>query len=300
MPVSKSRRKKASPVRPAKTGTAAVLPDRRVMESFLAALAGRPRDEAVAEAQDVMYRAWEAGSARAKIALAWKALAISPLCADAYNLLAAEAKSADEAKDLYARGVEAGAMALGPEGFEEYAGHFWGFLETRPYMRALAGLAGTLQCLGDEDAAIGHYREMLKLNPNDNQGIREVLAALLLTRDDIAALKDLLAAYQDDGSAAWTYTRALLAFRDGGGADQNALNLVKDAWAANEHVPGILAGKKTATPSRGDFITMGGPDEAADYVHAFGAGWRKVEGSIAWLTGATAALPPRRRPGSAA
>jgi tetratricopeptide (TPR) repeat protein len=300
MPVSKSRRKKASPVRSAKTETVAALPDRRVMESFLAALAGRPRDEAVAEAQDVMYQAWEAGSARAKVALARKALAISPLCADAYNLLADGAKSAEEARDLYARGVEAGALALGPEGFEEYAGHFWGFLETRPYMRALAGLAGVLQRLGDEDAAIGHYREMLKLNPNDNQGIRDVLAALLLARGDIAALKDLLAAYQEDGSALWIYTRALLAFREAGGSDQNALNLAKDAWAANEHVPGMLAGKKTAIPRLGDFITMGGPDEAAYYVRAFGAGWRKVEGAIAWLTSATAALPPKRRPGPAA
>ena len=61
-------------------------------------------------------------------------------------------------------------MALGAEGFEEYAGHFWGFLETRPYMRARAGLAIALIKLGDESAAIEHFRAMLKLNPNDNQG----------------------------------------------------------------------------------------------------------------------------------
>ena len=38
-------------------------------------------------------------------------------------------------------GLDAGELALGPEGFEEYDGHFWGFLETRPYMRARHGLA---------------------------------------------------------------------------------------------------------------------------------------------------------------
>ena len=38
--------------------------------------------------------------------------------------------------DYYAKGVEAGELALGPKGFKQYAGHFWGFLETRPYMRA--------------------------------------------------------------------------------------------------------------------------------------------------------------------
>ena len=51
-----------------------------------------------------------------------------PLCADAYNLLADEAKTPEEARDLYIRGVEAGQLALGPEGFEEFDGHFWGFL----------------------------------------------------------------------------------------------------------------------------------------------------------------------------
>ena len=60
-------------------------------------------------------------------------------------------------------------MALGPRGFKRCAGHFWGFLETRPYMRARAGLAGTLLKLGDVDGALSHYRDMLKLNPNDNQ-----------------------------------------------------------------------------------------------------------------------------------
>ena len=156
------------------------LPDRRAMESYLAAIAGQGRDDAIAKAQDIMYDAWDRATSRSRITLARKALAISPLCADAYNLLAEEAGSVQEARDLYARGVEAGELALGAEGFEEYAGHFWGFLETRPYMRARAGLAIALIKLGDESAAIEHLRAMLKLNPNDNQGIRYLLLGCLL------------------------------------------------------------------------------------------------------------------------
>src|SRR5207249_2047589 len=71
----------------------AVLPDRRAMESFLAAITGRRGDEATAKAQDVMYEAWERTTSRSRIALAHKALGISPLCADAYVLLAEEARS---------------------------------------------------------------------------------------------------------------------------------------------------------------------------------------------------------------
>ena len=143
------------------------------MESFLGAISGRRADSATAKAQDMMYEAWEQTTSRSRIALARKALGISPLCADAYVLLAAEAaRSVEEARDHYAKGVEAGELALGPHGLKKYAGHFWGFLETRPYMRARAGLASALLKLGDVDGAIDHFRDMLRLNPNDNQGIR--------------------------------------------------------------------------------------------------------------------------------
>ena len=203
MPVSKKPRTAAStlPSRRRRLLWLERLPDRRAMESYLAAIGARSRDDAIAKAQEVMYEAWDRATSRSRIALAHKALAISPLCADAYNLLAEEAATPAEARDLYARGLEAGELALGPEGFEEYEGHFWGFLETRPYMRARHGLALTLLDLGEEEAAVEHFRAMLKLNPGDNQGIRYLLLGCLLRRDDAAAVKELLAAYEDEWSA---------------------------------------------------------------------------------------------------
>ena len=208
MPISKKPRSKTASRTSTKAGGPAALPDRRAMESFLAAIAGHRGDDATAKAQDVMYEAWERTTSRSRIALARKALGISPLCADAYVLLAEEARSIEEAEGLYAKGVEAGELALGPRGFKEYAGHFWGFLETRPYMRARAGLASTLLQLGDVDGALAHYRDMLKLNPNDNQGIRYVVARCLLKQDNYSALKELLAAHED-GGAFWLLRRRL-------------------------------------------------------------------------------------------
>jgi hypothetical protein len=96
------------------------------------------------------------------------------------------------------------------------------------------------------------------LGPHDNQGVRDVLAALLLKREDIPALKELLAAYEEDGSALWAYTRALLAFRDGGASDDTARKRATEARAANEHVPGMLAGRTPAVLRLRDYITMGG------------------------------------------
>ncbi|HJU16764.1 MAG TPA: hypothetical protein VJ770_09860 [Stellaceae bacterium] len=266
------------------------------MERFLAALGGRGGDDPTAKAQDVMYEAWERTTARSRIALAHKALSISPLCTDAYVLLAEEAaRTVEEARDYYARGVEAGELALGPEGFAEYEGEFWGFLETRPYMRARAGLASALLKLGDVDGAIGHFRDMLRLNPNDNQGIRYLLAGCLLRRGDIGALKELLAAYEDEGSAFWLYTQALLAFREGGESDERAAALAREAWAANEHVPAILARTKPPTPSESGYITLGGPDEATEYVTECGPAWHCTPGAVAWLTKTVATLSSKRR-----
>src|SRR5260370_33573609 len=102
------------------------------MESFLAAIAGSRSDDATAKAQDVMYEAWERTTSHSRIALARKALGISPLCADAYVLLAEEARSIEEARDYYAKGVEPGEVARRPAGVTPDAGHLWAFAESRP------------------------------------------------------------------------------------------------------------------------------------------------------------------------
>lgn len=130
------------------------------------------------QAQELIYNAWETADRKRRVALAQKAIGISPDCADAYVLLAEETATLDEALEFYRKGVEAGERALGRQAFESDAGHFWGILETRPYMRARAGLARCLWESGKRDEALAHYREMLRLNPNDNQGLRYVLVSL--------------------------------------------------------------------------------------------------------------------------
>lgn len=295
MPVSKKPRRKTT-ASSSKAGPVRTMPDRRTMESFLATLSGQRTNDAADQAQDLVYQAYEEASPARRIALAHKALSISPLCADALNLLAEAASSPAEARDLYAKAVEAATVSLGPKGFEEYAGHFWGFLETRPYMRARAGLAAALQRLGDEDGAIAHYREMLELNPNDNQGIRYVLAACLLRRNEDAALQELLAAYPGEASTPWLYTRALLAFREGGAKSKQAIKLAAEAWGRNQHVPAILARRKQPVSSQSGYITMGEADEASDYIAECGPAWHATPGAVDWLTSATAGLTPRKTP----
>jgi tetratricopeptide (TPR) repeat protein len=241
------------------------------------------KDEPLSRAQDLVYQAYEAPSRAKAVKLARQALELSPDCAEAYVLLAeAEAKTVEQARAYYQKGVEAGERALGPEAFEEDVGHFWGLLETRPYMRARQGLAETLWLLGEEAAAIEHYEEMLRLNPGDNQGIRYLLADCLLEVERDEDLAALLEQYPDDASASWMYGRALLLFRQEGDSDEANVAL-EAALAYNEHVPDYLLGRKKLPKQLPAYRGFGDENEAVDYASTGLALWRGTYGAIRWL-----------------
>jgi tetratricopeptide (TPR) repeat protein len=244
----------------------------------------KPAGTPLEEAQDLMYEAWDAtGTDRAQ--LARKALEISPDCADAYVLLAEEkARTVEEARDFFAQGVAAGERALGADVLKEDAGHFWGLLETRPYMRAREGLAHCLWELGERQKAIAHYKEMLRLNPNDNQGMRYVLLDCLLAarRDEEAGA--LLADYEDDGSAAWEYNRTLWTFRRQGDGTESR-RCLKEALRQNRHVPAYLLGRERLPDRLPDFVGFGDESEAVSYVAGALDNWRATDGALSWLAG---------------
>ncbi|MGB3716970.1 MAG: hypothetical protein WA996_21320 [Candidatus Promineifilaceae bacterium] len=234
------------------------------------------------KAQDLVYEAWEANG-KLRLELAREALDISEDCADAWVLLAEEAAgSLHEARVFYDAGVRAGERALGREAFEEYAGHFWGVLETRPYMRARAGLAQCLWNLDKRDEAIDHLQEMLRLNPGDNQGIRYVLLTYLLEEGPDSALEDLMHAYGQDTSAVWYYSRALLSFRNQG-ASSTARKHLQEALRFNPHVPAFLLQARPLPFKLPDSIGFGDEDEAVVYVADNGHLWQEEEGAVDWM-----------------
>jgi len=238
-------------------------------------------------AQALVYDAWDAPSRRRRIALAKKALAMSPLCADAYVILAQEAQSVDETLAFYREGLTAGERALGAAAFEEDVGDFWGLLETRPYMRARRGLAMTLWQVGEKNEAVAHYQDMLRLNPNDNQGIRYLLLDALLELDHDKDAAKLMKRYKDDGSAAWTWSGALLAFRRKGD-DAASRKAIAAAVRTNPHVPAYLFGEKKLPSSLPEYIGWGDETEAVSYARGAAPAWAATPGALAW---ARSALP---------
>ncbi len=262
------------------------------MHDLIARLQGQgPSDTPLDRAQELMYQAFEERNPKRRVQLAKEALAISPDCADACVLLAEHAGSHKEAIDWYEKGVAAGERALGPETFQRDVGHFWGMLETRPYMRARQGLAMTLWSAGRRDEAVQHLQEMLRLNPSDNQGVRYTLAGFLLFLDRDDDLARLLHQYKDDAMAAWAYTRALLAFRQHGDTPE-AQKLLKKALKTNKHVPDYLLGDKYPPNEEPSYYSPGDESEALNYVGSFMVGWKDTPGAIDWLR---AQVKPRKK-----
>jgi tetratricopeptide (TPR) repeat protein len=236
---------------------------------------------ALEKAQDLMYRAFDARGRR-RIQMARKALELSADCADAYVVLAEESYAPEAARELYEQAVAAGERALGPDVFAQEVGHFWGLVNTRPYMRARLGLARSLEDLGRRDDAIEHYRDLLRLNPGDNQGVRYAfLAALVLAGRD-AETAALLEQFGDEPTALWRYGRALAVFRREGDS-RAARECLRTALRTNRHVPQFLTDEADWPGPAPSSYAMGSREEAVLCDSDLGEAWRATPDAIRWL-----------------
>ena len=237
----------------------------------LGGLGGTPPDEA----HVLLNEAYQSDDKDERIRLARKALEVSPDCSDAYVFLADEADSRLETLQFYEKAVEVAERALGPGAFQNDVGDFWHLVETRPYMRARESLAHFLWTMGRRDEAVKHLQDMVRLNPEDNQGVRYSLAHWLLGEGRDGELAGLLAAY-DESSAAWTYTKALLSFRQEGDT-VNARKLLDAARKLNKFVPDYILDRKLLPNAPPPAYASGSEEEAIIYVAGGLSGWKSTD-----------------------
>jgi tetratricopeptide (TPR) repeat protein len=234
---------------------------------------------------------------RRAVLLARQALEIWPDCAEAYNLLADRASDPESAGRLCELGMAAGERAIGPEAFAELAaaGHFWGALETRSYMRARQGLAESLLDRERLAEAAAHFQEMLRLNPEDSQGARHSLVNVLIALDRDGEAWELLDRYAEDTLALMEYPRALLRFRREGDSPE-ARRSLKQALQANRFVPGLLLHTRRIPPPAA-FFSPGQEGEAAVYLILSSETWAGTTGALDWLRRRTAPPSQPKRKG---
>jgi tetratricopeptide (TPR) repeat protein len=234
------------------------------------------------EAQELAFDAMEAESEAEARKLAKRALRKDPDCVDALVVLAGiESDSPKKMIEALQNAVAAGERSLGAEFFKENKGHFWGLLDTRPYMRALEQLAALLRAEGINLDAIKHYEKMLVLNPNDNQGVRDPLLGLYLALGSLDEAGKLLHTYKDDASANFAWGRVLERFLSGD--LRGAAAALKKARETNSFVELYLSGPKNFPGEMPDMYSPGSEEEAILCLDNMALAWGNFKPAILWL-----------------
>ena len=255
-----------------------------VMRSIERAMGGAARASTAKQrqAQECVYDAWEAATADDALDLIHEAIDLDPRNVDAWLMLMSCCEYAsDERIEFLRKLVDMGAENLGKKIMKE-KGHFWGMLETRPYMRARAEIAGAYGEAGRLDDAVAEYEGMLELNPNDNQGNRYCLMGLYLRLDRLEAVHGLFEKYDErEFSAIWAWgyvLERLLA-----GAKDEAVSALTEARKQNSQAEAYLKGHRRIPKRMPDAYSPGSKEEAIICADVLYPAWEHHPEALAWL-----------------
>ena len=241
------------------------------------------RQKQANEAQQLVYDAWEAETEEREDELMSQALEINPDNADALLHMLDRAGLGEEEEIQALRNiVTAAAKGLGPKVFKENAGHFWGYIETRPYMRARHRLAGCLRATGRLEEAITEYEAMLELNPNDNQGVRYELLPACLGLSRLERARALLKKYPESGFSApfaWCEVLERLLSDDPAAAKQ----ALAAARKLNPHLQVYIKGHRDLPRDLPDSYAMGSKEEALCLAEVLRSAWVRHPQALQWL-----------------
>ena len=188
------------------------------LSGLVGELVDKPLDEISYEpkddrerAQELCFEAFE-GWGRRRGQLIEQALALDPECVDALVLQAERTLEADEERRLYERAVKSGEKLLEDENPEDVQGDGWMYYPTRPYLRALHGLAHVLERVGKDVDVVADFRRLLELDEEDHQGVRYCLLTCLLTTGQFEEAERHIDDHESPEDCVWLYARALAAF----------------------------------------------------------------------------------------
>jgi len=133
------------------------------------------------------------------------------------------------------------------------------------------------------EQAADHYREMLRLNPNDNQGVRDMLLPCLLNIEKDKEVEALLKKYKyDKPFAQWSYTKALVSFRIGGDNATSRKHL-QHAFSVNPHVVQYLLDEEDLPFEMPTGYGLGSEEEAVLCADQLMDVWFDTPGATDWL-----------------
>jgi len=167
---------------------------------------------------------------------------------DAYNHLSISFRNSGKFKEAFCAVLMAHTIGLSVIPIELLNGDGkleWGFLDNRPFLRSCQILGIENQRKGDYDRANELFRLNLRLNPNDNQGVRSLLLENLLREKRINEAKQLLDEYSEDCSTDFMFGNALVALMMGKELEFKKLALAasaRNSFVANQ----VISGRKNS------------------------------------------------------
>lgn len=228
-------------------------------------------------ADEIVSDAWEASTPAQMVKLARKALAIDLNALDAYNILGIHAPSLAERIAVFREAVRIGDELFAPL-LDDDEMAWWGYIGTRPWMRAQHNLGLALLEAQDLDAAISVFKSLIALNENDNQGIRYLLLRICAETGNYDDCKILFGIYADDFSIEFPATKLLVEMSKAK-PKKNLAPLLGDIMRSNPYL--LAALKKAATsgkwptPSRSEYLQLGSKQQANSYLTEFQEAWTR-------------------------
>lgn len=248
---------------------------------------------------------------------------LDPTCIEAWNLLAETYQSMPKAETAYLKAIEIGnqefaslikeCLTLAEKNAPEEKSWLWGHHEARPFLMAYQGLAELYASQDLFEESIETFELILRLNGNDNQGVRYTLLPMYLMHESDEKIEQLFASYPDDPSPEWLFSKALYTFQEtytretsngnwdfeGPEDPENVTDLVllpqlpkafdqanallKKAIALNGVVPLFLCDMRCSYFSSADSCIVGGADEAFMTAQNTGVLWALDPMSNLWL-----------------
>lgn len=232
------------------------------------------------QAQNLVFAAFELPPSKAKKNIE-KALQLDSKCIEAYEWLGSMEDTAEIAIVFYEKGITIGRQIFGGKYLEKHLGAFWGIHETRPFMRCLQQYSDCLYAMGKVNECVAVLEEMIELNPNDNQGVRDQLLLYLIQLDERKKFDKYAEMFKEDNMAFSLFNRALFAFKTEG-ETESANKQLQKALNQNKYVAAKLLSKNQIIEFA-DHYGIGDENEADYYTHFAQQIWQQSKGATDWL-----------------
>jgi tetratricopeptide (TPR) repeat protein len=241
-------------------------------------------------AQELVYDAWDCPSPEQRFHLCQQALTAFPFSVDAYNCIGGIFlhlwKDLKKAEQAYTYSLECGRL-LWPE-LQSQNEIEWGFIDNRPYLRTYHGLGVVMYTQGKIKEAVQHFRYLVRVNPNDNQGARLLLFQALIDLGEYReaeAVAEKHSKGRNTNECFFAYGYVIMDFlryKLGATEEKQPQETLVKALNINNIVPLLLLGD-IPLPPLPDAVSPGSIEEASSYVHSASSSWNRTAGILDWL-----------------